>query len=66
MRRIRRGIGPLDRKLLENALRNVHLRNMTINYSLNHEWEQLNLEIWVCLTVISLSQASLTTCFSRR
>jgi len=49
MRRTRRIRGLMDRKSLDDAYRSIHLRNIRINYSLNHEWEQLNWEIWVCV-----------------
>jgi len=49
MRRTRRIRDLADRKSLDDAYRSIHLRNIRINYSLNHEWEQLNWEIWVCV-----------------
>lgn len=48
MRRARRGHGLLDRKSVDETFRTVRLRNIRINYELNHEWEQLCREIWVC------------------
>lgn len=47
MRRARRGHGLLDRKSVDETFRTVRLRNIRINYELNHEWEQLCREIWV-------------------
>lgn len=47
MRRTRRIRGPVGLKSLDDAYRSIHMRNIRINYSLNHEWEQLNREIWV-------------------
>ncbi|KYM92960.1 Fox-1 like protein C [Atta colombica] len=46
MRRTRRGHGLLDRKSFDETFRIVRLRNIRINYELNHEWEQLCREIW--------------------
>lgn len=53
MRRVRRGLGLLERKSYDELSRGVRLRNMRINYSLNHEWERLNREIWVCAAKIA-------------
>lgn len=52
MRRARRGHSLLDRKSFDETFRTVRLRNIRINYELNHEWEQLCREIWVRFTEI--------------
>lgn len=52
MWRARRSHGLLDRKLFDETFRIARLRNIRINYELNHEWEQLCREIWVRLAEI--------------
>lgn len=53
MRRARRRLGPSGRKLFDLEMsRIICMRNIRISYELNHEWEQLNREIWVCAAQI--------------
>lgn len=67
MRRTRRGHGLLDRKSLDDSFRIARLRNIRINYELNHEWEQLCCEIWVgAAEIVSQNRILTARLFSRR
>jgi len=58
MQRTRYGRGPPDRKSFNEMLRIVRLRNVRMNYELNHEWEQLCREIWVRVAEIAFFDRS--------